>query len=276
MVRRLERALVVFAFVLVFSMSPRGLNAASHLWRITEVFSNSEGTVQFVELHEILGAQSELFITHCWFESIANGNIFRFPRDLTEPTGNKYLLLATQGFADLPGAPSPDFIIPDGFFAPDGDTLWYGPAQNYDNFVFEPGDLPMDGVNSIQITRYAPTTRTRDEFEIGVNSPTNFSGETGSVELDSPDAAFVRGDCNDDSAIDISDAVHLLEALFVEAVEIPCGDTCDANDDGAWNIADPVSILMALFSTTPLPGPASCGGDPTPDSLDCGEFSSCS
>lgn len=276
MVCRLERAVVAGA-ILVSALSFRGVNAASHLWRITEVFSNSDGTVQFVELHEILGSQSEFFITHCWFESIATGNVFRFPRDLTEPTGNRYLLLGTQGFADLPAAPAPDFIIPDGFFAVDGDTLWYGPAQNYDNFVFDPGDLPMDGVNSIQVTRYAPNTVARDDFKIDVNSPTNFAGETGSIELRPPEATFVRGDCNDDGTINISDAVFLLGALFVEAAAIPCGDTCDANDDGAWNISDPVSILLALFSdTTPLPGPGSCGEDPTPDLLDCGSFSSCS
>ena len=88
-------------------LSARGVHAASHLWRINEVFTNPDGTVQFVELHEIMGAQREWFLTHCWFESIATGNVFRFPENLTEPTGNKYLLLATTAFAALPGAPTP-------------------------------------------------------------------------------------------------------------------------------------------------------------------------
>ena len=258
-------------------LGARDVSAGSHLWRINEVFSNTDGTVQFIELHEINGAQREWGLTHCWFESIETGNVFRFPRNLSEPTGRKYLLLATEAFAALSGAPTPDYIIPDRFFSIDKDTLWYGPAQNYDNFVFRPGDLPTDGVNSIQITQYAPNNFTRDQFETRANSPTNFRGETGSIEVIPPAApTFVRGDCNDDSAINISDATFLLLALFGSGDPPSCDDTCDSNDDGAFDISDAVNLLKALFShTVPLPGPDSCGEDPTADELDCASFSGC-
>ena len=275
MVRLLKRTAGV-AVVLVCMLTVRGLHAGSHLWRINEVFSNADGTVQFIELHEIGGAQREWFLTHCWFESIATGNVFRFPKNLTEPTGNKYILLATQAFAALPGAPPPDYIIRDRFFSTDGDTLWYGPAQNYDNFVFDPGDLPTDGVNSIQLVRYAPNTRTRDEFKTDVNSPTNFKGDTGSIDISGPDSMFVRGDCNADSTTNLTDAVFLLGALFQGQAELPCDDACDSNDDGKSDISDAVNILMALFShTEPLPAPDDCGTDPTPDALGCQSFSGC-
>ena len=273
---RAARGGVIVLCVVFGVLGGRDLPAASHLWRINEVFSNADGTVQFIELHEILGAQQEWFLTHCWFESVANRNVFRFPGNLSEPTGRKYLLLATAAFAALPGAPAPDYIIPDGFFSIAGDTLWYGPAQNYDNFVFQAGDLPTDGVSSIQIVRYAPNNVARDEFETGPNSPTNFRGETGSIEISPPGPVFVRGDCNDDSDIDISDATFLLGALFGQGDPPSCDDTCDSNDDGRFDLSDVVSVLMALFdSAGPLPGPDGCGEDPTADELDCVSFSSC-
>ena len=274
MLRRVKRAVGV---VLLGMLSVRGVHAGSHLWRITEVFSNPDGTVQFIELHEIMGAQQEWFITHCWLESIAMEHVFNFPENLTEPTGNKYLLVGTTAFAALPGAPTPDYIIPDGFFSTDGDTLWYGPAQNYDNFVFEPGDLPTDGVNSIQIVEYAPDTDTPDEFTTAVNSPTNFAGDTGSVDLNQPDSTFVRGDCNDDNTIDLSDAVFHLGTVFLGLPPPPCQDSCDANDDGVSDLSDAVNILQSIFSDSgPLPLPNTCGEDPTPDDpLGCRSFSGC-
>ncbi len=275
MTRFLMRAVRV-GVVVSCVLGARDVSAGSHLWRINEVFSNTDGTVQFIELHEILNAQREWFLTHCWFESADTGNVFRFPDDLTEPTGLKYLLLATEAFAAIPGAPTPDYIIPDGFFSIDGDTLWYGRTRNYDNFVFEPGELPTDGINSIQITEYAPNNVLPDEFETGVNSPTNFAGDTGTIEVIPPGPTFVRGDCNDDSAVNISDAGFLLLALFGKGIPPTCDDTCDSNDDGFFDISDAVNLLLTLFShTVPLPGPHSCGEDPTTDGLDCASFSGC-
>jgi hypothetical protein len=266
----------IVGVVLLSVLGLREVHAGSHLWRINEVFSNADGTVQFVELHEIMGADQEWFLTHCPLESIAMDKIFAFPENLTEPTGNKYLLLATTAFTACPGAPTPDYIIPDGFFSAAGDTLWYGPAQNYDNFVFQAGDLPVDGVNSIQLVEYAPNTSTLDVFTTAVNSPTNFNGDTGSIDLNNLDFMFVRGDCNDDTAIDLSDAVFLLGSIFLGLPAPPCQDGCDANDDGVQDLSDAVSILRSVFSDSgPLPLPDTCGEDPTPDPLGCQSFSGC-
>lgn len=92
--------------------------------------------------------------------------------------------------------------------------------------------------------------------------------------------SFVRGDCNSDTAVDISDAVKVLEDLFGSGVPPLCEDACDCNDDGAENIADAIYLLAALFSGGPAPsGPyPECGTDPTPDALGCemqGPGSSC-
>jgi hypothetical protein len=85
----------------------------------------------------------------------------------TTATANRSYLLATQGFADLPGGVEPDQILPDDFLDP----------ALVDNVVFVvafPAPLlltevlPTDGVNSFNATiGVAPAT------------PENFAGEIG-------------------------------------------------------------------------------------------------
>ena len=97
---------------------------------------------------------------------------------LAGSTANRHLLFATQGFARLPGAPTPDYIIQDRFFAVEGDKIWYGPVENYDSFTFGPGDLPTDGRQSIHVADFVS-----DTFTTGVNSPTNFADQAGNVDV---------------------------------------------------------------------------------------------
>lgn len=150
--------------------------AGSHLWRVNEVFSNADGSIQFIELHECCGAAAENFIGgHNMFCDVSGGN-YVFPAHLAGNTANRYLLLATVGFAALPGAPTPDYIIPANFFEKNGDTIRYSTIANYDFFTFGAGQLPTDGVNAIQLINFSP-----DQFVTGVNSPTNYAGQTGSV-----------------------------------------------------------------------------------------------
>jgi len=148
--------------------------AGSHLWRFNEVFSNASGTVQFVELKESIGAMSETFVIGKWVLSDATGKQFVFPENLTPPTSHKHLLLATAGFAALPGAPTPDYIVPDSFFSTGPDTVRY---WTYSAAIMSwgAGELPTDGVLSLSI-----------DGTTGTNSPTNYAGETGSVVAGAP------------------------------------------------------------------------------------------
>lgn len=258
------------AAVLGFFFIQEGLQAGSHLWKINEIFSSADGRVQFIELHECCGANSEIYLRGIEFTSQSTGSVFTFPSQIAGPTGYRYLLLATQAFADLPGAPEPDYIIPESFIGLKGDTLWYSEARNYDRFVYGPGDLPTDGIRSIQVANYVT-----DRFTTGDNSPTNYAGGTGSV--DTSGAPFKRGDCNVDGQNDMSDAISLLHALFLAPRPFSCEDTCDANDDGDIDISDAVSMLVTLFiDPRPLPPPQDCAGDPTPDGLGCDSFAACS
>ncbi len=87
---------------------------------------------------------------------------------------------------------------------------------------------------------------------------------------------FVRGDCNDDGGVDISDAIESLTLLFVGGVT-NCVNACDTNDDEGFDISDPIYSLAALFTSGPAPlAPyPNCGDDPTGGTLACTEFAAC-
>ncbi|MEM7165054.1 MAG: hypothetical protein AAF581_06285 [Planctomycetota bacterium] len=263
----------VFAALACVSMPA---DAGSHLWKVNELFSNPDGTVQFVELKECCGSNNEVNLNGVIVHSVSTTIAFTFPSNIPGPTGNKHLLLATAAFAALPGAPTPDFIIPDGLIDLAGDTIWYGQAQNYDSFMFTSGQLPTDGTMSMQLTSFTP-----DTFTIAANTPTNLAGQTGTVTVGPPpaDADFTRGDCNVDGSFNIADPVNLLGFLFPNGpgVSLECDDACDANDDGSLNVADAVAALGALFGnpTVPLTGPLACGADVAADALACAAFSAC-
>lgn len=138
-----------------------GLN---HLWEITEIYSNDDGTIQFIELFTAFTGEGVLFSK----TFTTNGNTYVYPNNLIGETASTNFLMATSGFAALPGAPTPDYTIPDNFFDRDGDTLTFVPGN--DIVSFTSGQLPVDGINSID-----------DLLVVGVNSPTNFAGVTGSV-----------------------------------------------------------------------------------------------
>ena len=141
----------------------------SHLWVVNEIFSTADGSVQFIELFECCGSQIETSMAGK--NVFSNSHSFVFPVNLTGNTANRHLLLGTAAFAALPGAPTPDFIIPANFFSTTSDTIsWFiYPAAT---LVFGPGDLPTDGMNSLHRSGQS-----------GINSPTNYAGLTGAVNV---------------------------------------------------------------------------------------------
>ncbi len=85
------------------------------------------------------------------------------------------------------------------------------------------------------------------------------------------DAAFIRGDTNDDGVVDQADAIYLLQAIYQGGPPPSCWDAADVNDDGNVSLLDPVWILSYLFVAGPPPAapfPA-LGSDPTSDTIYC-------
>ena len=130
--------------------------ASYHTFQIEQIYSNADGTVQFVVLHESLGADGEnllaahtLTITHS-----GNAKTFTFPSNLPggtcgyygcspAPTAIKRVLIATQGFAAL-GLVTPDYVISNQFLATDGGTINYAGVDQVPYTT-----LPTDGVLAI-------------------------------------------------------------------------------------------------------------------------------
>ncbi|HET6879917.1 MAG TPA: TIGR03118 family protein, partial [Pirellulales bacterium] len=151
-----------------------------HLWKIDQVFSSADGTVQFIELHDPADGENH---TGGHFIS-SNENTFTFPADLpSSSTANHHFLIATAEYAALPGAVTPDYTIPDHFFNPAGDTFDYA---DVDLFSFTAGQLPTDGVNSM--FRDVNTTA----LSTGPNSETDLAGNTGSITAPAPKSGYLQ------------------------------------------------------------------------------------
>ena len=154
---------------LSLSLSPPAA-PGSHLWVVNELFSDTTGQIQFVELRESAGASNEINIAGKSVTAMSTGMSFTFPANLPPgSTANRSILLGTSSFAALPGAPAVDHIIPAGFFSTGGDTLQF---HIYAGSVlsFAAGELPTDG--SCSLSRGGV---------VGLSSPENFAGASGHV-----------------------------------------------------------------------------------------------
>ena len=172
MVRNASMGFAVLVGALALGLSATAW-AGIHTWDINEVFSNADGTIQFVELFDAGAGGTETGVGTGIISSTTPGQSFALSGGpVVGPTNGKFYLIATQAFADLPGAPVPDDIIPPGsipFFNIAGDTVAYAS----DSWGF--GAVPTNGSDSL------------DRFTgVGANSPTNYAGATGSVSVAIP------------------------------------------------------------------------------------------
>jgi len=144
-------------------MAPGPAHAIFHLWRMSELFSNADGSVQYLEL--VTPFSGEQFIAGHTVTS--GGNVFTFPSNLSGETARKAMLIATEGFAAL-GLVTPDYVVPNGFFALQGGSLDFA---GVDTWNYPPP--PVDGRRSLDRTTNLPATPT----------PFNFAGQTATVDL---------------------------------------------------------------------------------------------
>jgi len=139
-----------------------------HLYQINELYSNADGSIQFIEMTVGSNNGENFWSGH----SITVGqggtsHSFVFPADLpSQLTANTKVLIATQGFANL-GIVSPDYIVPANFLFTDGGTVNYA-GVDFLNYA----QLPTDGATSVN--RNGATA---------MPSPTNFGGDTAALSL---------------------------------------------------------------------------------------------
>src|SRR5438552_3295838 len=142
-----------------------GAHAASSLWQINEIYSNADGSVQFIEL--ITASSGQQFVTGQAMTSSQGAATYTLnvTTDLPGDSANKTFLIGTQGFAAL-NIVAPDYVVPNGFLFTGGGTLNWGGGTDIVSYA----SLPTDG--KLSIDRAGATA---------INSPTNFAGVTGTI-----------------------------------------------------------------------------------------------
>lgn len=148
-----------------------------HLYDISELYSNADGSIQFIEL-KVGGSNGESFWRGLTLQATQSGTVhsFTFPTDLpSTATANTSVLVATQGFADL-GVVTPNFIVPANFLFTSGAASVDFAGVDIVRYT----SLPTDGVLSIG-----------RNLATAINSPTNFAGQSGSVSA--PALHLVQG-----------------------------------------------------------------------------------
>jgi len=166
--------------IAIFGLMPfchTDAHAGAHTWVVNELFSNADGTVQFIELMEAGGGAFETGVGG--HPVTSNANTTTIGGNAASPTSFKTILFGTPAFAALPGAPTPDYTLSPNFFSLSGDTVSYVP---YSSLTYGAGVLPTDGVRSLNRNL---TTST--------NSPKNYAGQTGSVNAAPAPAAVPDG-----------------------------------------------------------------------------------
>lgn len=165
------RTTLISALVL---LAAGAANAGIHTWDVREVFSNQDGTIQYIELIDAGAGGGETGVGNGALTSSLN--TFSWSNGaVAPPTNGKSYLIATAAFDALPGGPTPDVIIPATdvpFFNPAGDTISF---SGVDSLVF--GAVPTNGTDSF------------DEIAgVGPNTPKNYAGVQGNVDAGGPPA----------------------------------------------------------------------------------------
>lgn len=144
--------------------------ASFHLWTMNELYSNTDGSVQYLEMTALAGGQQNL-LGHVLLTKLNGVNqAYGFPTNLPGNSAGKKMLIATQGFAAL-NIVTPDYVVPNNFFARPGGIVDFANGAD----IWQHGALPTDG--NLSLNRDGSTA---------INSPTNFAGQTGRIVAAAP------------------------------------------------------------------------------------------
>ena len=212
-------------------------NATFHLWYINELYSNADGSVQFIELKAASSGQQ--FVRGHTIRSTSGSqtHTYTLPNDLPgdsaegqgDPGGGGYsyggyggetvyksFLVATQGFAAL-NIVAPDFIVPNGFLFPAGGTIVWGEGSD----TVSHGALPSDNRSMMR------------DRTLTTPSPMNFAGVVGAISADTSAPSYqglwLKTPFASESGWGIN-FTHQGNVLFATWF------TYDTNGDGMWLI----------------------------------------
>jgi len=151
--------------------------AADLSFQVVQVFSNADGTVQYVQLRESAGQNGQHGLAGKTLTLTRDGRTktFTFPADLPSVnTANRSVLIVTPGYLEVPArypeykAVTPDYVAFDQLLPAEGGTIDFAGA---DQWTF--GPLPRDGFSAMFRTGNA----VRD------NAVQNFGGAAVSIPV---------------------------------------------------------------------------------------------
>lgn len=158
-----------YAVLAVYAFLTGTADASFHDWRIDQIFSDSTGKVQYIQLGEVTDP-GENFLAGQVLSS--NAKSFTFPANLPDlDTTGRLMLIGTSSYSKQTGAVTPDYVIPDNFFDPFGDSLNYA---NVSQFTFTSAQLPKDGNLALNA-----------DFSTARNHQKNFLNIEGSISVSS-------------------------------------------------------------------------------------------
>ena len=160
--------LLAFVVTIILSLAAPLAGASFHTFEIDRLYSNADGTIQYIVLRETAGMSGQQFLRGHELTSTHAGRTktMAFPNNLpSSSTGGRQVLIATPGFAAL-GLVTPDYTIPAGFLPTDGGTVDYAfvSTMTYTS-------LPTDGVSALR----------RSDGAVIDNVATNFAGASASA-----------------------------------------------------------------------------------------------
>lgn len=138
----------VFLWMLLSSFSHAQLAG----WTIAEIYSSANGSVQFIELSTQPAAGGLLGAGYQFNSQNAAGTQSHFyATGVSQFSGGgfQYLLFASSGFTQLPGAITPDYILPNNFlFSPTGSLNVQTISGQFGSSLIYSG-LPTDGLHGL-------------------------------------------------------------------------------------------------------------------------------
>ena len=94
------------------------------------------------------------------------------------------------------------------------------------------------------------------EVAVGFGSSEDFGMSLGFLEIVESSCCGLAGDANNDEAVNVGDAVWMINYVFKSGDAPPCGNEGDANADCALNVGDAVYLINYVFKSGPVP---TCG-----------------
>ena len=145
--------------------------AAQHLWEVSQIYSNADGSVQYIELFNRSNNEHVVgnFSVHTYRDGGQDEQTFTFPSHLpSSSTADRYMLLATGPIEGV----EPDYVIPENFV----------PIEFDETGTFDMQDMAWASSFNILTYDFIPTDGFRSLDRDGnIREPatvTNFAGDT--------------------------------------------------------------------------------------------------